>query len=60
MDCSKQSEADGRDECEAQSSTGEGKEAGCRSLAVFNYAGLLVGDACNFVVEILERSSALL
>ncbi|MEG3896233.1 MULTISPECIES: hypothetical protein [unclassified Microcoleus] len=60
MNCSKQSEADGRDESEAQSSTGEGNEAGCISLAVFNCAGLLVRDACNFVVGILERSIALL
>ncbi|MEG4119879.1 hypothetical protein QUA43_20725 [Microcoleus sp. N9_B4] len=49
MDWSKQSEADGRDECEAQSSTGEGKEAECISLAVFNCAGLLVRDDCFFL-----------
>ncbi|MEG5062294.1 hypothetical protein QUB33_01565 [Microcoleus sp. B3-A4] len=60
MDCSQQSEADGRDESETQSSTGEGKEAGFISPAVFNCAKLLVGDADNFVVEILERSIALL
>ena len=60
MDCSKESEADGRDESEAQSITGKGKKAGCISLAVFNCAGLIDSDADNFVVEILERSIALL
>ncbi|MEG4815271.1 hypothetical protein [Microcoleus sp. K5-D4] len=60
MDCSKQSEADGGGECQAQSSTGGGKEAGCISPAMFNCAILLVGDACNFSVGILERSIALL
>jgi len=60
VDCSQQSEADGRDESETQSSTGEGKEAGFISPAVFNCARLLVGDADNFVVEILERSLAVL
>ncbi|UNU18622.1 hypothetical protein D0A34_06815 [Microcoleus vaginatus PCC 9802] len=60
MDCSQQSEADGRDESETQSSTGEGKKAGFISPAVFNCARLLVGDADNFVVEILERSIAVL
>ncbi|MEG5051789.1 hypothetical protein [Microcoleus sp. B13-B4] len=60
MDCSKQSEADRGGESETQSSTGEGKEAGFISPAVFNFARLLVGDACNFSVGILERSIALL
>lgn len=60
MECSQQSEADGRDESEAQSSTGQGKEAGFISPAVFNCARLLVGDACNFIVGVLERSIALL
>ncbi|MCC3409663.1 MAG: hypothetical protein JGK17_29760 [Microcoleus sp. PH2017_10_PVI_O_A] len=52
--CRKRSEAGGRGESETQSSTGEGKEAG------FNCAGVLVPDAGNFVVEILEMSIALL
>ncbi|MEG4168741.1 MULTISPECIES: hypothetical protein [unclassified Microcoleus] len=60
MEGSKQSEADGRDECEAQSSTGEEKEAGFISPAVFNWTGLFYSDADNFVLEILERSIALL
>ncbi|MEG4280941.1 hypothetical protein QUA62_26265 [Microcoleus sp. MON1_C1] len=60
MDCSQQSEADGRGESETQSSTGEGKKAGCISPAVFNCAGVLDSDADNFVGEILERSIALL
>ena len=59
MDGSKRSEADGRDESETQSSTGEGKEAGFISPAVFNCAGLLDSDADNFVGEIQERSIAL-
>ncbi|MCC3463919.1 MAG: hypothetical protein JGK26_29845 [Microcoleus sp. PH2017_27_LUM_O_A] len=54
MGCRKRSEAGGRGESETQSSTGEGKEAG------FNCAGVLVPDAGNFVVEILEMSIALL
>ncbi|MBD1827804.1 hypothetical protein H6F71_10225 [Microcoleus sp. FACHB-61] len=60
MDCSQQSEADGGGESETQSSTGEGKEAESISPAVFNCARLLVGDACNFIVRILERPIALL
>ncbi|MEG5037244.1 hypothetical protein [Microcoleus sp. AT3-D2] len=60
MDCSKQSEADGGGKSETQSSTGERKEAGFISPAVFNCARLPVGDACNFSVGVLERSIALL
>ncbi|MEG4916085.1 hypothetical protein [Microcoleus sp. B7-D4] len=60
MDCSKQSEADRGGECEAQSRTGEAKDAGFISPAVFNCTRVLVGDACNFSGGILERSIALL
>ncbi|MEG4027701.1 MULTISPECIES: hypothetical protein [unclassified Microcoleus] len=49
MGWSKQSEADGGGESETQCSTGEGKEAGFISPAVFNCARVLVGDACFFL-----------
>ncbi|MEG4274459.1 hypothetical protein QUA72_21905 [Microcoleus sp. M2_B4] len=60
MNCSKESEAGGGGDCQAQSSTSEGKEAGFISSAVFNCARLLVRDGCNFFVGVLERSIALL